>query len=1152
MCAAFIRCPGRELRSVGFVGLLLYRTLLDAYICGRLMTVPNPATYVQPIHFEDFSGPQFERLVFAYHVRAQRWASLEWYGEAGSDLGRDIWGVTEDGETVCIQCVNRASLTSAKISDDLSKVLRAPNGVPKRFRIVARETVSALKRDKIKAYVHASGVMHCDIWSGSEFEEFLRYRAESLLKRFMNGEPFPDSEPELAAFALDSGPRDLNEITSLTTDAAFCIVEAYKANIQGFTGGKLPPLKDDPESSDRGRALIDLLLLPANRFLIGPSGTTKTFHLRHLAVALINGNREIPIFIDAKGYPGNDFWSHLRRCAAPLLRDDLNVLLKAIAVCGLRPVLLLDAVNECPSGHLDSLLSGAQEFVLQCNARLVGTSQTVPNLVGKLRSDIVEMSLPRDREKEAIYAYHAGLAIGDDVSYLSAPFTNAYDLKIAGLCHSSQSTTPTRADLYDRYIRRSIPDNTAVISALLRNIAGEMSASLSLVMRRNQFSRKAEQFLLDQQIGLSALDDLTRCRLLNVSEDLVSFEHELLFDYFRAEHLLRHFPTPSVLCKELQRPRNQGLFELILPRFSEWGDVEQILLSTSSVDSLRRVMEGRCGASAQRVLERQCSVLLVAAQQDLTNITVKCESVILEDGKRRFVQVQIEGNREWNRYERHLCAVIAHNFARPEIRLRFLSLFDATERTLKEGAYLAARTSRFKPGPVWAKTVRTYSGIVNWGEMKLPCTTILSEIRNSRTASLYPRGVLPIDDELLSRALSDECSHFALHTLNRGWHEGGGGSDIDVKLTLAERGIDSGIGIIQLDSIYLLQSIRPEMKDATEAQMQCARGLLERFVPNDIMLNSLRLEVLASYGGLELIVSVEEAIAEMRALISADQPPAQLLEWAQMERADVGQLRREWACGCLSKIFEDVFQGVYWDAYQALNDPDKVEILCLAGMAERTGFLSDWVISELHKFEGEGIVTVYAYWAKGIDAEALSPQEAVVTYMLAIQGWAKSQSLPPTYREPISSDDKAWNLVGELLFWHFRRGDVEASTERAEEIWRRLADDVPNAVPDVFYQISDSHWHVRSEPFSIRLDLLHPDKARPLLESAIQHRTSLTSIFERGGFRDQGLMLYVLSTLGKIGNLQTAGIVTGLVEDPVLGKHAIAAIAAIRSRMERS
>jgi hypothetical protein len=36
------------------------------------MVMPNPATCVQPIHFEDFDGAQFERLVFAYHARTEK------------------------------------------------------------------------------------------------------------------------------------------------------------------------------------------------------------------------------------------------------------------------------------------------------------------------------------------------------------------------------------------------------------------------------------------------------------------------------------------------------------------------------------------------------------------------------------------------------------------------------------------------------------------------------------------------------------------------------------------------------------------------------------------------------------------------------------------------------------------------------------------------------------------------------------------------------------------------------------------------------------------------------------------------------------------------------------------------------------------------
>jgi hypothetical protein len=179
----------------------------------------QPAKTVHTIHFEDFDGAQFERLVFAYHARTDKWRSLEWYGQVGSDLGRDIWGIRDDdskaGESVCIQCVNRTNLTFAKAEADIAKVLTAPNGVPVRFRIVARSNVSADMRDRIKKYATSRGIRLCDVWAGPEFEEFLRAGAESLLKRFIEGEVFPDAPPDLRAFAAESIPLTDQETLAL-------------------------------------------------------------------------------------------------------------------------------------------------------------------------------------------------------------------------------------------------------------------------------------------------------------------------------------------------------------------------------------------------------------------------------------------------------------------------------------------------------------------------------------------------------------------------------------------------------------------------------------------------------------------------------------------------------------------------------------------------------------------------------------------------------------------------------------------------------------------------------------------------------------------------------------------------------------------------
>ena len=164
----------------------------------------DPTKLTMPIHFEDSGWKQFERLVFAYFLRTYKWISLEWYGQTGSDLGRDIWGILEDDHygqiSICNQCANRKSLEASKAIKDIDKILSAPSGKPDRLYFVCGGDVSAFVRDSIKSAANQQGISTCIIWSGSEFEENVRVHCEPVLRRFVNGEEFPDSPDEIDRF----------------------------------------------------------------------------------------------------------------------------------------------------------------------------------------------------------------------------------------------------------------------------------------------------------------------------------------------------------------------------------------------------------------------------------------------------------------------------------------------------------------------------------------------------------------------------------------------------------------------------------------------------------------------------------------------------------------------------------------------------------------------------------------------------------------------------------------------------------------------------------------------------------------------------------------------------------------------------------------
>src|ERR1043166_2826303 len=197
----------------------------------------NPAKYVHPINFSGFSGAQFERLVFAYHALAENWQSLEWYGQTGADLGRDIWGVRNDGESICIQCANRKSLDFTKIRTDLGKILKSDHGIPQRFRVVAGCDISGKTRDSIQKHAKSVGISACDLWSGSEFEEFLRRNAGPIVRRFVEGEVFPDDPNQLLEFGSNEKVTDqeiLAQYARLFDRAAFYTQISIESMPQDF------------------------------------------------------------------------------------------------------------------------------------------------------------------------------------------------------------------------------------------------------------------------------------------------------------------------------------------------------------------------------------------------------------------------------------------------------------------------------------------------------------------------------------------------------------------------------------------------------------------------------------------------------------------------------------------------------------------------------------------------------------------------------------------------------------------------------------------------------------------------------------------------------------------------------------------------------
>ncbi len=929
----------------------------------------------------------------------------------------------------------------------------------------------------------------------------------------------------------------LSEAIDPTVHAASHALRSYLPRVQALLRIHLPPLLPKAVSRNTGQALLDTLLAGGNHQVVGPSGSAKTFHLHHLAIAAIDLDHEVPLLVDASTYRGRDSRGLLRHETAQMFPGGPQALLDALDVCGRRTLLLVDAFNECPPEHRAELLRDLQALTLDLDARVVFASQTDIDLPEDLPSMATRIELPQPEDKRHIYCFHAGVEVSPDVDYYCQPFANAYELAVAGRCHAAARPPASRTELFDRYVQTCLADDYHVATVLLRAIAVEMAATVSSSWERMHYENFAERFLTDRRGSLTILDKLRSSRLIRINDDYFSFEHELLADYFTATEIHRRRGGSAELPAELRKPRNQPLIELILPRLSDDQEIQAVLIEAMDRRVLSRVLTGRCGKRARAVLLRDIEELFRLAGNDLATIACQCHVVERPDGRRLLSGVTVTGDRDWTAYCARLSKLVAHHLDDPVFAGAFLDLLDRTESTLRRIAQHAARGSRLKTRRVWEQTVHEYGGTLTSSLMTLPCGAMLAELRTALMMGAYPDGS-PLWQPLLERVVSTPGSDFALLALfqdKKACSEG----DLETILDLVQRAWKSGIYILRVDALDYLRSRPADLSDAATTRI---RDTLDAFETDDLMENTVLLEALAAYGGLEAPITPEDALTEMRSMIKANAlSDCTLTELARALGSEPRTVLASRARGCLGRIFEDIFQGAYWEAYQELARDEKCALLALALDAPDPGYHSSWLLHELLEHGDSDQLPVYRRLAAGINGRSSFPQESTATFLLAIRGCSRFMDTPPAYTGGDTPSHRAWSEIGRIFFWTFRGSDVGAP------LWSRLEGPTRLAVADVLFHIANCEWRLAGESRS-PTDLVteYPDQIRPLLEDCLRNRAGLPTVFNHGGSRDPQVLLYLIDVLGRVGEESTAQLLCTVMDDPELGRRAISAIESIR------
>jgi hypothetical protein len=603
------------------------------------------------------------------------------------------------------------------------------------------------------------------------------------------------------------------------------------------------------------------------------------------------------------------------------------------------------------------------------------------------------------------------------------------------------------------------------------------------------------------------------------------------------------------LISELARPKNQSLLEFVLPRLTSAEDVRRLLQSIKNPEQLQSVFKGHAGELAEKILREDCGRLFEAAVADLLGLKVQFE-ISTTANNRVTGWPKIQNHRAWWEYEEALCVVISKNLHEPFLCDRFLDLLELTEWSLRQATDRTAKELGLRPRSAWGEVARVY-GCLDGGSFAIPLQRMLSALREHHR---FPNnGDIPnrLYLKLRERVRRDPCPDLALLCLFgflQYRHP-----DIDFRIELLSKAITSGTSIVQSRAVEMIEfSASHVMTHCLEKKTEIV-SLLERLLPDDGEFDMKGvMDALCAFDAVETPVSVDEAIQEVEEIFrGAEEAPVEVERFLAADGYTLQQYAAERANSWLGRILEPVFQGVYSEAYQLLDDSQKSRLLCLAAQTPNIGWSTSWILEEmllLGRIPEAG--PVYERFGSTVQKKGFSSQDAVQAFVLGIQGRATVSDKPCEYRGEDTAEHRAWDLVGQMLFWLFKLRREEASA-KIEKLWERACVEAPLALADVLYRLRSaaSMRYGNQTAQTVHEVLLNaaPSASLRVLELSLTSRGRLTSLFPfwRGN-QDTDLVLFVVEALGRFGNSSTVNLLKSVVDDPQLGSAALAALKRIR------
>lgn len=885
------------------------------------------------------------------------------------------------------------------------------------------------------------------------------------------------------------------------------LLDSYIASVAEW-GTALERRVDTPLRASGQRieamALFDALGDGRPVALVGESGTGKSLLARYLAARGVTAGL-VPIIVEAKYFDGS-----LRRVVDEALRRHgdvgVTVLRDGARRGGLLPLVVLDGLNECPEPEAPRLVRAVVALARRERVALLVTTRLTPHELVSEGFLVVELVLPTEEERHAIATLRAPQGAPPHVMELLASMRTPRDITVAAELTDDLSAGATLHDVYHAFSSRRLGRDDvgrAAFEVLCAAAAG-MAGALRWTLRVSELARLEPALPEDRLLVRGVMER---------RGETCAFAHETVLRFFLLESLLRKTKGDRGRVAELlRRPRFRSLTSLAVCAIEEPDVLDLLLGEASEASVIADALMGRLGRAAKRAAGRRVDSTLAEHQRHRAAWRIRKFDV---SGAR--VRRTLERPSPLSPAAEHTMGALGV-VVRRGIRVDdVFALIESADRRCREllhesreeGALDHDTDTHFRALWLFEGREKHLLGreIDDRPDARLlrAATARLSDVRGQ------PPGVLAFLCNVVSSASADT---------EQFW------------VDLCEACWASGCVHLQLSAVRLAHRILHVGKGAG-VHRDALLDFLERGLGEDPFVNSEIFEALAYTGRIDPPVDDTTAVEQIASCLLGGRSPERCRE----------------ASGVWARAHDDIFQGVYWNAIDELDDARRFEFRVRAVLGEDfpDPFLPV-LLSHLIEANTPEAAVAFEKWARR-PVDTFMPDAAAEAFCLAVVGLAKcGGSLPP--HEGTGDRGAVWSAIGEILNAAHRapgEGDLGSAGVAA---WSELRSCEPLSAAMAIAEVRQARGKDLRIDWSDLTELASGQCAL-VLERAVQtYAASTERSTQGGGTCCSWRMTGIVGLLGETGADRAIDLLTSVSDHPELGTAAIGALRRLRERLE--